>query len=54
LVLVRLGNGDDVSGLGMEKPIERVIEPVAFYGGAAALLVLSSVIALYFAQAIFK
>jgi hypothetical protein len=28
----------------------RLIEPVAFYGGLAVLLVLSAVIALYFAQ----
>jgi hypothetical protein len=31
-------------------PIKRVIEPVAFYSGVAALLVLSAVIALYLAH----
>jgi hypothetical protein len=31
-------------------PIKRLVEPVAFYAGLVALLVLSAVIALYLAQ----
>jgi hypothetical protein len=31
-----------------------LIEPLAFYGGLAAMLLLCGVIALYFAQAIIK
>jgi hypothetical protein len=36
----------------MEKLTKRVIEPVAFYMGLAGLLLVSSVIALYFAQVV--
>jgi hypothetical protein len=41
------GADADVSGLGMETPLKRVIEPAAFYSGLAALLALSGVIAVY-------
>jgi hypothetical protein len=35
-------------------PIKRLIEPVAFYSGVAALLALSAVIALYMAHVLIK
>jgi len=40
----------DVSGSGMETHLKRLIEPVAFYSGLAALVGLSAVIALYLAH----